>query len=227
MPTTLVVEDRSVDRQSLSALLTSAGHTVVEASDGLEALHLAERRLPDLVISDILMPTIDGSEFVRRLRAVAALARTPVIFYAPTYHEREARALADECGVTQVLTKPSQPEMILATVDAALVSRRRKTAVRPAARSSTVAAVAARTTLDGPEPRRTNGGRVAAPHQITAERDPRRCRSGSAPSRARSPSRSGASVLPATTVSLIDGWHPAASMTTSPGRCPYPRPRFR
>src|SRR6185503_17793333 len=126
MPITLIVEDRPVDRQFLSTLLTSAGHTVVEASDGIEALRLAERRVPDLVISDILMPTIDGSEFVRRLREVAVLASTPVIFYTPTYHEREARALARQCGVTKILTKPGQPDVILATVDAALKSRERR-----------------------------------------------------------------------------------------------------
>ena len=59
MPITLIVEDRPVDRRFLSSLLSSAGHTVVEASDGIEALRLAERRVPDLVISDILMPTIE------------------------------------------------------------------------------------------------------------------------------------------------------------------------
>jgi PAS domain S-box-containing protein len=163
MPITLIVEDRPVDRQYLSTLLTSAGHMVVEASDGIEALRLAERRVPDLVISDILMPTLDGSEFVRRLRAVAVLASTPVIFYTPTYHEREARVLARQCGVTQILTSPSRPEMILAAVVTALESRGLKTVglsdgagVDEAleAREERMAAV------------------IAAAHRIAAERDP-------------------------------------------------------
>src|SRR6185503_2238028 len=163
MPITLIVEDRPVDRQFLSTLLTSAGHTVVEASDGIEALRLAERRVPDLVISDILMPTIDGSEFVRRLREVAVLASTPVIFYTPTYHEREARALARQCGVTKILTSPSRPEMILAAVVTALESRGQQPAGPPdraggddalEAREARMAAV------------------IAAAQRIAAERDP-------------------------------------------------------
>jgi PAS domain S-box-containing protein len=178
MPITLIVEDRSVDRRFLSSLLSSAGHTVVEASDGIEALYLAERRLPDLVISDILMPTIDGSEFVRRLRGVAALARTPVIFYTPTYHVREARALAQACGVTDVLTHPSRPEMILATVVAALESRRLGTSVLPGLDRRTFNR-RSRIEIDAPlagDEAEARRGRldaiVAALHQIAAEQDP-------------------------------------------------------
>ena len=99
MPITLIVEDRPVDRQFLSTLLTSAGHTVVEASDGIEALRLAERRVPDLVISDILMPTIDGGEFVRRLREVAALAGNAGDFpYRDLSRARGARAGASSAA---------------------------------------------------------------------------------------------------------------------------------
>ncbi len=68
--------------------------------------------------------TLEGQ---RRLSCVACasspeLAVTPVIFYTATYHEREARALAFRCGATDVLTKPSAPNLILATIDAALDS---------------------------------------------------------------------------------------------------------
>ena len=178
MPITLIVEDRPVDRRFLSSLLSSAGHTVVEASDGIEALRLAERRVPDLVISDILMPTIDGGEFVRRLRGVSTLARTPVIFYTPTYHVREARMLAQTCGVTQVLTHPSQPEMILAAVMAALESsgretpamthrRRRGDSVRDAIAADVLFAA------DDAEARRGRADAItAAVREIAAEEDP-------------------------------------------------------
>ena len=57
---------------------------------------------PDLVIADILMPTMDGCEFVRRLRAESAIAKTPVVFCTATYHERQARELA-EAGVRIIL----------------------------------------------------------------------------------------------------------------------------
>src|SRR6185295_19198274 len=90
------------------------------AADGLEALALARRERPDLVIADILMPTMDGYEFVRQLRADPAIAQIPVIFYTAYYHEQEAQALAQSCGVAHILTKPSEPELVLRTVDAAL-----------------------------------------------------------------------------------------------------------
>src|SRR5260370_33959350 len=120
MAAILIVEDRPIDRRFLGTLLKSAGHTVIEASDGLEALALASRTLPDLVISDILMPTLDGYELVRQMRETPQLRRTPVIFYTATYHEREARTLAHQCGVADILTKPSEPKVLLAKVDAVL-----------------------------------------------------------------------------------------------------------
>src|ERR1041384_464671 len=99
MAVVLIVEDRAIDRKYLARLLRSAGHVVVEAAAGPEALQLAAGATPALVISDILMPTVDGYELVRRMRRIPALASTPVFFYTATYNQREARALADECGV--------------------------------------------------------------------------------------------------------------------------------
>ena len=122
MAAILILEDRAVDRKFLATLLKSVGHTVTEASDGAEGLRLAARTPPDLVISDILMPTGDGFEFVRRLRELGGFAQTPVIFYTATYHEREVRALAQQCGVVDILTKPSEPTSILAKIDAALAA---------------------------------------------------------------------------------------------------------
>jgi PAS domain S-box-containing protein len=120
MASILIAEDRAVDRLFLATLLGYQGHGIIEASDGVEALALVQRDRPQLVISDVLMPTMDGYEFVRQMRAIPAVAATPVIFYTATYHEREARALAERCGVRDIITKPSEPEVILAKVDAVL-----------------------------------------------------------------------------------------------------------
>jgi PAS domain S-box-containing protein len=120
MATILIAEDRAVDRLYLATLLGYEGHGILEASDGAEALALVLSYLPNLVISDVLMPTMDGYELVRQMRAIPAVAATPVIFYTATYHEREARALAERCGVRDIITKPSEPEVILAKVAAAL-----------------------------------------------------------------------------------------------------------
>ena len=83
----LVVDDNATNRKLLVTWLGSAGYLTVEAVDGSDGLSTARREKPDLVVSDILMPTMDGYEFVRRLRGEAALAHTPVIFYTADYHE--------------------------------------------------------------------------------------------------------------------------------------------
>jgi PAS domain S-box-containing protein len=120
MPTILIVDDRPVNREYLGTLLDHGQHRLLQAADGAEALALARAEHPDLVITDILMPTMDGYEFVRQLRTDPAGARIPVIFYTAHYHEPEARNLANACGVTAVLTKPFEPEVMLSMVNAAL-----------------------------------------------------------------------------------------------------------
>jgi PAS domain S-box-containing protein len=118
--TILVVDDRAANRQFLVALLGFSGHRLLEAADGQEALAAARLARPDLIVSDIVMPVMDGLQLVQQLRDDPLLARTPVIFYTATYRLREARQLAEACAVFAVLSKPSEPQVILATVNAAL-----------------------------------------------------------------------------------------------------------
>src|SRR5438552_3290267 len=120
MATILIVDRRAANREFLVTLLGYHRHRLLEASDGARALALARVEHPDLVISDILMPTMDGYEFVHRLRADPALAATPVIFYTAHYHDEAAQKLARDCGVSYVLTKPSEPELVLHTLAQAL-----------------------------------------------------------------------------------------------------------
>ncbi|MBU1353997.1 MAG: EAL domain-containing protein [Gammaproteobacteria bacterium] len=116
----LVVDDLPANRALVVTLIGHGGHQALEASDGAEALVLVRAERPQLVISDILMPTMDGYEFVRQLRADAAIAHTQVVFYSAHYRELEARNLALACGVTQVLIKPCEPQDILDVIDEAL-----------------------------------------------------------------------------------------------------------
>lgn len=120
MATILIVDDHVLNRQFLMVLLGYSGHHLLEATDGAKGLELACAKRPDLVIADILMPHMDGYEFVTRLRATPSIAETPVIFYTAAYHEREARLMAMACGVPWILPKPSDPELILETVRKAL-----------------------------------------------------------------------------------------------------------
>ena len=116
----------------LLTLLGYGGHRLLQAADGAEALATARAERPDLVIADILMPTMDGFELVRQLRADPVIAQTPLIFCTAYYHEREARALALTCGVSNVITKPLEPEAVLSAVEAAL-GRIQRAASAPAA----------------------------------------------------------------------------------------------
>jgi diguanylate cyclase (GGDEF)-like protein/PAS domain S-box-containing protein len=120
MATVLVVDDNAANRELIVTLLTYKGNRPLEAADGAEGLALVFKERPDLVICDILMPTMDGYEFVRQLRADPAIAHTEVIFYSAHYREQEAHNLARACGVSRVLIKPCVPEDIIEAIDGAL-----------------------------------------------------------------------------------------------------------
>jgi len=119
----LVVDDNPATRELLAVMLRQRRHQVVVAADGAEALALVHDQRPNLVICDILMPTMDGFEFVRRLRADRDIASTSIIFCSATFLELEARTLAESCGVTQVLIKPVNPDTFHQSVDKALTQR--------------------------------------------------------------------------------------------------------
>jgi diguanylate cyclase len=122
----LVVDDLAANRSLLSTVLRYMGHEPMEAADGDEALAAVRHAPPDLVICDVLMPVMDGYEFVRHLRAEPELRAIPVIFYTAYYRESEAYELAKACGVIDVLSKPAEPEQIIRVVDDVLARQREK-----------------------------------------------------------------------------------------------------
>jgi CheY-like chemotaxis protein len=92
--TVLVVDDQTASREIARATLDHGGHQVIEATDGHQVLHLATTSHPDLVLTDLLMPGMDGYQFVRELRSHQDTARIPVLFYTANYREDEAHPLA-------------------------------------------------------------------------------------------------------------------------------------
>ena len=104
MSTILVVDDRSTNRQLLVTLLGYSGHTLLEAVNGVEALALAQAEHPDLVITDILMPVMDGFEFVQALRADSTLAADPEPVHPHAVDVRAARPL--QCGAGRIGHRP-------------------------------------------------------------------------------------------------------------------------
>ena len=121
----LIADDHPQNREYLVDLLRHCGHDLLEADDGAEALERVQADHPDLVIADLLMPTMDGYELVRRIRGDPAIAGTPVIFHSAAYDEGEVRPLASACGVTHILRKPAQPETVLDLVGSVLGTAQR------------------------------------------------------------------------------------------------------
>jgi PAS domain S-box-containing protein len=116
MATILIVDDLSTNRKFLVTLLRHHGHRLLEAADGREALAAVQAERPDLVITDVLMPVMDGYEFVRQLRLDPACGGIPVVFFTAHYGAREARELARSSGVAYVLTKPAGSAEVLEIV---------------------------------------------------------------------------------------------------------------
>ncbi|MEU4624579.1 response regulator [Actinoplanes sp. NPDC023801] len=124
MATVMVVDDVAANRDIVRILLGFRGHDVIEAHDGADALRLAHTHHPDVVVSDVLMPGIDGLELVHRLRADPdrEAAQAPVIFYTANYLEPETRPIAEACGVSQVVLRSQDPDALLDAIDVALAS---------------------------------------------------------------------------------------------------------
>jgi CheY-like chemotaxis protein len=122
MATILIVDDVSLNRKFLVTLLRHHGHRLLEAVDGSEGLAVVRAEHPDLVITDVLMPVMDGYELVRQLRLDAATSSIPVLFHTAHYGAREAKALAISSGVADVLTKPTESAEVLKVVDRVLAA---------------------------------------------------------------------------------------------------------
>src|SRR4051794_9370102 len=98
MKRVLVLDDRAINRQFLVTLLGYRGFETREASEGGEGLEIAREWTPDLAIVDIVMPGMDGVEFVRTLRADTRLADVPIIFYTASYEAADEQRIARDCG---------------------------------------------------------------------------------------------------------------------------------
>ena len=116
MATILIVDDVAANRTFLVTLLRYHGHRLLEAANGREGLAAVRAERPDLVITDVLMPVMDGYEFLKQLRLDPATSGIPVVFSTAHYGEREARALALSGGVSDVLTKPTESAEVLKIV---------------------------------------------------------------------------------------------------------------
>jgi len=124
MTKVLIVDDEVEVRQFLSRSLADCGYAIREARDGSEALACVATDHPDVVITDLLMPVMDGFELALRIRANPDHAGTEVIFFTGRASPRQIQAMAETAGVTLVVTKPATIDEVQGAVDAALHHRK-------------------------------------------------------------------------------------------------------
>jgi len=109
----LVVEDKEENAYYLRALLEGHGYQVESAQHGAQALVMARRTPPDIVISDLLMPIMDGYTLLRYWKADERLKRIPFVVYTATYTEAEDERLARDLGADGFILKPCEPDLFL------------------------------------------------------------------------------------------------------------------
>ncbi len=106
----LIVEDNIHDRKILKYNFENRGYSTIEASNGKEALERAMAEKPDLIISDALMPEMDGFELLRAIKSDAALKDVPFVFYSAVYTGLKEELLAISLGAEAFIVKPKEPD---------------------------------------------------------------------------------------------------------------------
>lgn len=112
----LIVEDVPHILELLEVTLRFKGYPVVAASNGEEALAAIDKELPAMVITDILMPKLDGFALAHRLRANPKTSQIPIIFLSATYVTPEDKRFALSLGAARFLEKPVDTEEFLLTI---------------------------------------------------------------------------------------------------------------
>ena len=112
----LVVEDVQNIRDLLQVTLNFRGYSVVTAVDGLDALEKIEAKRPSLIISDLLMPNLDGFNLTQRIRANPETRDIPIILISATYLAPEDKNFAERLGALRFLEKPVDTQAFLQTV---------------------------------------------------------------------------------------------------------------
>ncbi len=127
----LVVDDHAENRYLSESILRGREHAVLQAAHGAEALDLARGGGVDLVVSDILMPVMDGFELCRRFKADPALAAIPFVFHTATYTGPHDEEFARRIGAAAFVVKPCEHDTFVAALEEAAVGAGRRGAAAP------------------------------------------------------------------------------------------------
>jgi two-component system, cell cycle response regulator DivK len=115
----LVVEDNAESMYLVTFLLESAGYTVLPATNGLSAVQVCQKVLPDLVLMDIKLPEIDGYEATRRIKQIPAISHIPIIAFTAFAMETDIKK-ALETGCVGHMEKPIDIQTFVQQIEAYL-----------------------------------------------------------------------------------------------------------
>ena len=117
----LIVEDSATQREQLKHLLEEHGHVVAGAANGREALEAARRRKPTVIISDIMMPELDGYGLCKALKSDESLKDIPIVLLTTLSDARDV-ILGLECGADNFIRKPYQGDYLLQRIEYLLMN---------------------------------------------------------------------------------------------------------
>lgn len=120
----LIVDDNAADRRLLQLIFQRRDWTVIEARDGQEGLDLAIGNQPDIIVSDALMPGLDGFQFLRALNAEPEHCGIPFLFYSASYTGQQENELAMSLGAEAFLVKPMDPDLLWTEIDKIMTARK-------------------------------------------------------------------------------------------------------
>ena len=128
--TVLIVNDEPDQLKLMGSLLKKAGYAILTAFDGLDGLTLAQRERPDLVISDVSMPRMNGLEFCRKLRADSELKTVPILLVSALQKDTESAVAGLQAGADDYLEIPFDSARLVAKVSRLLERSRLETSYR-------------------------------------------------------------------------------------------------
>jgi len=116
LPSVLIVDDSLSVRNSLSQLMSDGGYRVVTARDGLEAINVIDKEKPDIVLTDLEMPRMNGLELVSYIRNTEHITGMPIVMITSRTQAKH-RQQAELAGVNRYITKPFTEDEVLASID--------------------------------------------------------------------------------------------------------------
>ena len=118
----LIIEDDRDILESVSRLLVASGYTLIAARDGLEGLEKARVEHPDLILTDLMLPKLNGYELCTMLKQDTRYQRIPILIWSATKMQEKDAQVAKDCGADAYLLKTLAPSEVVKKIQETLVT---------------------------------------------------------------------------------------------------------